>query len=815
MVPSQARVVIIGGGIMGVSLLFHLAKEGWSDSVLLEKAELTSGSTWHAAGQITHGLAHWGLGKINVYGVELYRELEALTGQSATWHGCGSMRVAYQDDEVDFCRHILSVGRGLGVDIELIDAVEARKHHPFFNFDGVQAVLHTPGDGHVDPAGATFGMAQGARNLGARIIRQNRVLNISGNADGSWKVETEQGDITCEHVVNAGGTYARQIADWVGYNLPMANTTHHYFVTDAVSEFQDLASELPVVRDDMTYSGYIRMEQKSGLIGIYEKNEARTIWDDGTPWEAEHELFDPDYDRIMPFLEHALKRMPVLEPYGIKREVHGAIPMPPDGHMLLGPAPGLMNFWCCCGSHVGIAWAPGAGKYLAQWMVHGTAEINMRDFDPRRFGDYANDRAYQIERAKEDYILRHEIPYPGRQRHSGRPKKTSPLYDRLNAAGAVHEEIFGWERPRWFVLPDQNPGEDVYGWRRPDWQRAVAEECRAVRERVGVMDLSAFAKIDVTGVGAEVFLDRMIANRPPRKDGGIVLTHLLNRKGTIEAEVTVARLSESRFYMMLAAFSELRVRDHLKAAVAPGEDVSVEVVSEDFGCLVLSGPRSRDVLRQATQAPLDNESWPWLKAKEIDVAGATVRALRMSYQGELGWELHVPMARLEDVYDVLWRAGEMHGIVNFGSHALNSMRLEKGFKGASELTNDVTLPEADVMRFVKLEGRDFLGKAETEASLAKSASGGLPWVCAYMEVDADGVDAHSSETIFHNGERVGQVSSGGIGLYTGKSLCFGYVDPVAAKPGTKLEVMILGERRPAVVLAEPVYDPDNLRPRTA
>jgi dimethylglycine dehydrogenase len=810
---NQARCVIVGGGIMGVSLLYHLAKEGWTDSVLIEKAELTSGSTWHAAGQITHGLANWGLGKINVYGVELYRDLETLTGQNATWHGCGSMRVAYTDDELDFCRHILSVGKGLGVAIDLIDVAEAKKHHPFFNFDGVKAVLHTPEDGHVDPAGATFGLAKGARDLGAEVVRHNRVTNIMKLPDGAWKVETEQGDIICEHVVNAGGTYAKQVAEWVGYNLPMANTTHHYFVTDAVAEFKDLDRELPVVRDDMTYSGYIRMEQKSGLIGIYEKTDPRTIWDDGTPWEAEHELFDADYDRIMPFLEHALERMPILAEYGIKREVHGAIPMPPDGNMLLGPAPGLENFWCCCGSHVGIAWGPGAGKYLAQWMVHGSAEINMRDFDPRRFGPYADDRDYQIARAKEDYVLRHEIPYPGRQRWSGRPVKKSPLYARLKEAGAVHEEIFGWERPRWFTLPDQTKGEEIYGFRRPDWQRAVAEECKAVRERVGVADLTAFAKIDVSGPGAEAFMDRMIANRPPKKVGGIVLSHVLNRRGTIEAEVTVARIAEDRFYIVTAAFFELRLRDILSQARTEADDVRVEDVTEDFGVLAMSGPRSRDVLRQCTQAPLDNDSWPWLKAREIDVAGAQVRALRMSYQGELGWELHIPMDKLADVYDALWAAGAPHGIANFGSYALNAMRLEKGFKGAGELTNEVTLPEADVMRFVKLQDRDFVGKDATEKSQARAVAGELPWVCVYMEVDADGADPHSSETIYHNGARVGQVSSGGFGLYTGKSLAFGYVSRAAAAPGTALEVMVLGEKRPATVLAEPVYDPGNERPR--
>ena len=810
---EHVRVVIVGGGIMGTSLLYHLAQEGWTDSVLIEKAELTSGSTWHAAGQITHGISHWSLGKMNSYGVELYNRLEAETGQSVTWHGCGSLRMAYLDDEVDAIKYTLSVGRGQGVNMEIIGPDEIKKIHPFFNLDGVKAALHTPDDGHVDPAGAAFGLAAGARQMGAKVVRHNRVTNIRPAAGGEWLVETEKGDYICQHVVNAGGTYARQIAEWVGYNLPMANTTHHYFITDAVDEFKDLDHELPVVRDDQTYSGYIRMEQKSGLIGIYEKKPPATVWDDGTPWEAENELFDPDYDQVMECLEQALIRMPVLEKYGIKRAVHGAIPMPPDGNMLLGPTPGVKNFWNCCGSHVGIAWGPGAGKYLAQWMVHGTAEVNMRDFDPRRFGPYADDRGYQIARAKEDYILRHEIPYPGRQRHEGRPKKTSPLYERLKEAGAIHEEIFGWERPRWFAREDQ-PREDAYGFKRPDWHRAVAEECKAVRESVGIMDLSAFGKIDVSGPDAQAFVDRMIANRAPRKVGGIVLTHILNRAGTIEAEVTVARMAEDRFYFMFAAFSELKVRDWLEQHQEEGEDVEVRVVSEEFGCLVLSGPKSRDVLRAVTNAPLDNENFRWLTAQEIDVAGSRVRALRMSYQGELGWELHVPMEDMLKVYDALWAAGSDMGIANFGSYALNAMRLEKGFKGASELTNEVTLPEADVMRFAKVDKGDFIGREATKASMEEAEAGTLPWICAQMEIDANGSDPVASETIFHNGDKIGQVSSGGFGFTVGKSLAFGYIRPDCATPGTELEVMILGEKYPARVLGEPLYDPESLLPRS-
>jgi len=803
----NARVVIVGGGIMGASLLYHLAKEGWTDSVLIEKGELTSGSTWHAAGQISHSVSHYGLAKINGYGIELYQRIEDETDQAVSWHGCGSLRLAYNTDEVDWLRYTVSVNRGLGHQMEIIGPEEIRKLHPFYNLDGVLAALHTPHDGHVDPAGACFALAKGAKQMGASVIRDNRATDIRATESGEWEVVTEQGSIVCEHVVNAGGTFARQIGEWVGLDLPITNMTHHYLVTDPVPEFQGLAAELPVIRDDRLVSGYIRMEQKSALIGIYEKANPNTVWDDGTPWDSESELFPADYERIMPWLENAMGRMPILENVGIRREVHGAITHPPDGNMLLGPAPGLRNFWCCCGSQIGIAWGPGAGRYLAQWMVHGAAEINMRDFDPRRYGSFA-DRNYQITKAKEDYLLRHEIPYPGFNRTDGRPKKTSALYQRLHDAGAIYEEIFGWERPRWFAR-EGLPQQDVHSFRRAPWFEAVGEECRATRERVGIMDLSAFGKIDVSGPDAARLMDRMIANRLPRKICGIVLTHILNEKGTIEAEVTVTRLRDDHFYLASAAFSELRVQDWLEQHRRSGEAVSIEVVSEDFGCLVLSGPRSRDVLGQVTSAALDNDSFRWLTAQEIEICGATVRALRVSYVGELGWELHVPMSHLTAVYDALWQAGAPHGIANFGSHALNCMRLEKGFKGASELTTEVTLPEADVMRFVKLDKEEFVGQDATRRSLENS----LPWQCVYLEIDVEDADCIGGETVQRNGERVGQVSSAGYGHWVQKSLGFAYVTPDCVAPGTELEVLVLGEPRPACVLADPVYDPNNEKPR--
>ncbi len=806
--PSQARVVIIGGGIMGCGLAYHLAHEGWTDVVLLEKAELTSGSTWHAAGQITHSTSSFALGKCVGYNIELYSQvLERETGQSVTWHGCGSLRLAYTEDELDWLYQTVSVGRGLGFPMEIVGPERIRELHPFYNLDGVKAALHTPEDGHVDPSGATFALAKGARQLGVRLERHCRATGVRQQPNGEWLVETEKGTIACEHLVNAGGTYARQIALWSGYDLPTTSMTHHYLVTDTVPEFLELDGELPVVRDDRLVSGYVRMEQKSALIGIYEKANPNTVWEDHCPWEAEHELFAPDYDRILPWLENAMERMPVLAERGIRREVHGAISHPPDGNPLIGPAPGLRNYWCCCGTQIGIGWGPGLTRELARWLVHGAADINMREFDPRRFGAYA-DQTYQITKAKEDYLLRHEIPFPGFNRLAGRPVRPSALYQELKAEGAVFEEVYGHERPRWFAPPGVE-AEDIYGFRRTALHEIVGAEVRMVRERAGIMDISAFAKVEVAGPDAAGFLDRLVPNRLPSAPGRIALTHLLSDNGRIELETTVVRLAEQRFYLVCAAFFEQRLIDLLSFA-RDGEDIAIVNRSSEWDALAVNGPRSRDVLAACTPADLSNQGFKWLTAQEISLGAGPLWALRMSYAGELGWELHGPRDAIHAAYRALKAAGKPYGLGDYGSFAMNAMRMEKGFKGAGELTNEVTLPEADVMRFVKLD-KAFRGKAATEAALARP----LKWVCVYLEVAGDGrSDGNGGEAVLAGGRQVGTVSSIAWGHGVGKLLAFAYVAPDYAAPGTPLEVLVMGEPRRATLLAVPAYDPESRLPRS-
>lgn len=811
--PSHARVVIVGGGVMGVGLAYHLGHEGWGeDTVLLEKAELTSGSTWHAAGQITHSTSSYGLGKMVDYNIGLYSgALERETGQAVTWHGCGSFRLAYTEDEMDWLRHTLSVGRSLGFNIELVDPDFIAEKHPFYNLEGVIGALHTPDDGHVDPTNVTMAMAAGARQKGVQIFRRCRATNITQAENGEWVVETEKGTITCEHVVNAGGTYARQMGEWSGLQLPMTSMTHHYFVTEDVPEFKGLDTELPVIRDDRMVSGYIRMEQKKGLIGIYEKENSNSVWHDECPWDYENWLFDADYDRVMPWLENSLERMPIFAELGITREVHGAISHPPDGNPMVGPAGGVKNYWCCCGTQIGIGWGPGLTRELAKWMVHGSADINMREFDPRRFGQYAV-KDWQVEKAHEDYKLRHEIPFPHFNRLAGRPIKPSPLYERLKEKGAVYEEVFGHERPRWFAR-DGVAQQDHYSFRRNEVFDMVGHECRAVRENVGIMDISAFTKVEVAGPDAEVFLDRLVANRLPKKVGGIALTHMLNRRGRIELETTVVKLDEGRYYLVCAAFFENRLVDHLNQNLT-GEHADIILRSNDWAAIALNGPNTREVLGACTDAPLDNANFRWLTAQEIAVAGHKLWAFRMSYAGELGWEFHIPRDSALAVYDALWAAGEAHGITDYGSFAMNALRMEKGFKGAGELTNEVTLPEADVMRFARLD-KDYLGVEATRVSAQQQAKGEMPWVCAYLEIEPDGVeDGHGGEAVIADGQVVGATASVAFGHTYGKILAFAYVRQWANTPGKEVEVVIAGHPRKAKILADPVYDPESTLPRT-
>ncbi|WP_342640341.1 GcvT family protein [Rhodoligotrophos ferricapiens] len=802
---SHCRVAIIGGGAMGAGLLYHLALEGWTDIVLIEKGELTSGSTWHAAGQCPQFVGSLSIAHINNYGTKLYPKLEELTGVSATWHGCGGIRLALTDEEVNWFKYVQGISKLVGFEMHLIGPEEIRQHHPYLETFGVKMGAMTVTDGHVDPSGVTNAMAKGARDLGAEIYRRTRVTDTRMLPSGEWEVVTDKGTIVCEHVVNAAGSYADIVGSWAGLTVPITNMLHHYIVTDPLPEIAALTKELPVVRDPYV-NGYLRQEQQGLLIGIYEQEGATDCFKDGISWDFESELLPPELDRLMPWLERSAERLPLFGKAGIRRIVPGAITHTPDGNLLLGPAPGVRNYWMACGASFGICQGAGAGKYLAQWMVHGAADINMAPVDPRRFGNWAGGE-YCLAKSTDDYENMYQAVVPGEYRSSGRPKRTSPLYEALKAKGAQYLDVAGWERPRWFAKGGES---EIPSYRHNNSFEPVRAEAMAVRERVGVMDMSSFSKFEVSGPDAEAMLNRLLANRMPRKAGGIVLTQWLTESGRIEGELTVTRLGESRFYLLSAAAAQFRDLDMLSQGRGAGERAEVKDVTDAFAVLVLAGPRSRDVLAKLTEADLSNSSFRWLTGKEIGIAGTPVRALRVNYVGELGWELHIPRDAAVQVYDALMAAGKDYGIADFGAYAMNSLRIEKAYRGwGSEMTNEVNLIEADMQRFAFLDKPAFVGKAATLSAKQQGARISL----IYMSLSDGDAEALGNEPIFANGALAGVTTSGGHGYAVGRSLAFGYVKPELARPGTELEVEILGERRKAKVEAQPLYDPENLKLR--
>lgn len=803
--PSHARVCIVGGGVMGVGLLYHLAEEGWTDTVLVEKGELTSGSTWHAAGQCPHFVGSYNLAKIHHWGTVLYPKLEELTGHAVSWHGCGGVRLALTDDEVDWFHHVNAMGKLIGYDSEVVGPNEIKRYHPHIDTFGVKAGFITFTDGHVAPADVTMAMAAGARQKGARISRKNRVTDIKREPNGEWRVITEKGDIVCQHVVNAAGSYADIVGAWTGHNVPIANMLHHYVITEPIQELIDLEPELPVVRDPYSHS-YLREEANGILVGPYETSGAHTCFEDGISWDFENELVSPELDRLMPWLEKATERLPLFGKAGLKSVISGAITHTPDSNFLLGPAPGPENYWMCCGASIGICQGGGAGKYLAEWMVHGAAEINMNEFDPRRFGDWA-DAEYAKVTSINDYQHMYACLPPGAQHEAGRPVRTSSLYERLKERDAQFQQVMGWERARWF---DREGAGETYSFRRSNWWETTKAEAMAVRERVGLMDLSTFAKFDVKGADASAFLNRLCANDMPTKTGGIVLAHFLNDGGRILGEVTVTRLADDHYFVLSGAPSQLIDYHYMSNAVGAGETITITDITEDYGTLVLAGPKARDVLANLTDADLGNSGFRWLTGREIDVAGVSTRALRVNYVGELGWELHAPMADLPTLFDALMEAGAEYDIRLFGTYAMNALRIEKAYRGfAAELTNEITMVEGDMERFVGWDKSDFIGKQATLSSKQNGARISL----VYLEVDADDADCIGGEPVYAGEQLVGVTTSGAYGFAVEKSLTFAYVEPQLTAPGTEFEIQILDRRQKARAIEQPAYDPSNERLR--
>ena len=805
---DEAQCVIIGGGAQGVGLLYHLAHEGWTDTVLIEKGELTSGSTWHAAGLIPNFIGSLNMAKVHAAAPELYRRIEEETGLSAGWHGCGAIRLALNDDEVDWFRYVSGMLDLIDVENHLIGPAEILEKHPLLDVSDVKLGFWTPNDGWTDPTGATNAMAKGARQLGCEVVRHNRVTDMNQLPDGRWEVLTEQGRIVAEHVVNATGGYAPRLGAMVGLDVPIVNVNHQYLITEPLDEMKAIGFEPPVIRDPRA-SCYYRREIDSLLVGPYERAGAETYALDGIDWDLHFHLLEPNLDVLMPWLELAAERIPVFGHAGIKQVVNGPITHTPDAGYLMGPAPGLRNYWLCCGASIGITQGPGAGKYLAQWMVHGQTEINVAEMDPRRFGDHCGPHGrYAIERAIDEFHEMYQVRRPGEMRFAGRPQKVSPIYDRLDGLGAQWQEIYGWERPQYFS-PDGSP--ESHSFRRSDAFDAVAAECDGTRTRVGLADLTAFSKFEVTGADAAAFLDRLVANTVPARPGGIRLAHCLTELGGIESEMTITRLAAERFYVNSGIVSQSHDLDWLTQHIADDQRVTVTDVTDERAILAIAGPRSRDVLSTVTDADLSNESFRWLTAREIEVAGVPCIALRVSYVGELGWELHHPIERMVDLYDAILAAAEPYDPVHFGAYAMNVMRLEKAYKAmGAELTTEITPVEADLGRFVD-DDTDFTGKRAMMDRRDQTEP--LTMQLVYAEVDADDADCLGNEPVYDGDRLMGVTTSGAFGHTVGKSLAFAYVEPGFTEPGATFDVQIMGKRCSARVLAEPAYDPGNDAPR--
>jgi dimethylglycine dehydrogenase len=812
---THARVVVIGGGAVGVSTLYHLCHKGWSDVVLLERSELTAGSTWHAAGLLPLFNMSYTVGQLHKYSVDLYKRLPAETGQDVSFHVTGNLRLATCRDRMDEYLKYCGTANTIGVPFEVISPSEVKKLWPLIELGGtadtppVIGALYHPDDGHIAPADLTMALRKGARARGAEIYEHTEVTAVSRTASGEWRLTTNKGDIIAEHVVCATGNYARQTGRMFGLNVPAIPVEHQYIVYEESAELRAYRAaggrELAVLREsDKSY--YLREERMGWILGPYEAG-APARFADGVPDWFGKNLFEGDLDRLLPHVEAAQRRVPALEHCGIKDIVNGPISYTPDGSPLIGPAWGVRNLWLNEGHSFGITAAGGSGWQLAEWIVEGEPGIDMLAVDPRRYGPYTSKR-FVVTKNEETYRNVFTVHYPDEERAAARPLKTSPIYERLKSMGAVFGQRYGWERANWFAPKGVEP-RDEWSFRRTNYFEHVGNECRRLRSAVGVIDLTPFTKHIVRGPGAEAWLDRLVANKVPTKIGRMALCHALTRRGGIRSEFTITKLAADEFYVVSAGAAERYDSDYLQKHLPADGSVQMSNVTMQRGCFVVAGPRSRDVLAKLVDAPLDNAAFPWLTGQVVEVGMATdVYLLRVNFVGSLGWELHFPIEYAHHLFEALFAAGAEYGIGMAGMRAMESLRMEKSYRmWGSDLTRDYTPYEAGLDRFVRLNKGDFIGKSALEAQLAA----GVPHRFVTLEVHGvTDADPLGNEPLFDaHGKMVGRATAGYYGHVLGKSLAIGYVKPEHAAIGAVLEIEILGERKQATVVVESPYDPAN------
>lgn len=800
---SHARVVIIGGGSLGVNLMYHLTKEGWNDIALVEKGELTSGSTWHAAGLCSNFIGNHTVAQIHDYTIKLYNEiLPEETGEASVFRKTGSLRVGFSKAEEQWFKNLESRSKNIGFEFNIISKQEAEKLNPFMDFSKARTIVSTPNDGHVDPTSVVMPLAKLARNNGAEVYRNTQVVEINNLPTGEWEVVTSNGTIIAEHVVNAGGCFAREIGAMVGTDIPLVNLEHQYLVTENHPDIAKLDFELPVCRDSYT-SSYIRQEGLGFLVGPYEMWGAKPWALNGMDWSFDRELFAPELGRLMPFLERCIELTPKFQEVGVKTVVNGPITHTPDDNILAGPVAGLTNFWNLCGASIGIAQG-GVGKYMAQWMVHGQTEINMAPLDTRRFGDWANQKYCTI-KAIESYEEMYAVGTPNTNRPHGRPCRTSPVYARLLEHGAVHGVVQGYEKPHWYQTDEVR--KESLSWSHNETHAVVAAECKAVQESVGVIDLSGSAKYEITGPDAFAFLDKLSCNKIPTKDGRLGLSLFHSPNGGIMCEMSITRLAIDHYYLVSAIGSEHKDLYWMESNVE-GFDVKVENKTDDIASLLITGPKSREVLQSMTDEDLSHKAFPWLGAKNVQLDSAIVRVLRVSYAGELGYELHMPYYQLLSIYDSMWRKGEEFGIKDFGAYAFNSMRMEKMYRAyGNEFTEEISGYEAGMGRFIDTS-RDFIGCE----NMKQRKEGGYKIELAYLAFDDDiPCECFGNEAVYHNGKHIGLTTSGAYGHRVGKSLAFAYINnPSLIAQGLEVTVETSAGTRNAHIELDAVYDPENV-----
>ncbi len=809
--PGSARVVIIGGGVVGASSLYHLAKAGWTDCVLLEKNELTAGSTWHAAGNVPTFSSSWSIMNMQRYSTELYAKLGGLVGYPMNYHVTGSLRIGHTKERLQEFRRVVGMGRYQGMDLDIMSPDEMRSKYPFLETHDLTGALYDPYDGDIDPAQLTQALAKGARDMGAKIIRFCPVT-AARRENGEWVLTTPLGEIRCEYVVNAAGYYAREVGKLFGHEVPMMVMSHQYMLFDTIPELEAWSKEachkLPLLRDvDSSY--YLRQEKYGMNLGPYEK-ACRAHWvtkDDPMPEDFSFQLFPDDLERLEWYLNDAVERVPILGTAGLSRMINGPIPYAPDGNPLIGPMPGVPNAFEACVFTFGICQAGGAGKVLAEWVSEGETEWDMWSCDPRRYTSFASDPDYCVAKGMEIYGHEYATHFPKHYWPAGRNRKLSVIHDRIAALGAQFKPYNGWERAMWYAKPGDDISEEAtQTWdRKGPWSPRIEEECLAVRDAAGILDLPGFSRYRVKGAGARDWLSSIITGRVP-KPGRIGLAYFADDKGRIVTEMSVMAIEEDFFFLITAATAQWHDYEWLLKLKPADAAFVIEDVTEAFSCQILTGPHSRAIIADVTDADL---SRPWLTHQPAQIAGRWCQLVRVSFAGELGWEIHTKVEDTSAVFDAVWMAGKGHGLKPFGMEALDCLRVEKGYRAwKGDLSTDYTVLQGGLERFIDWSKPDFKGKAALLAEKQRGVSKRF----VTLVVEADDCDAPYMSTLWHGGKVVGETTSGNWGYRVGKSIALGMLRADLCEPGTEVEVEIFGDRFRAVVQPDQaVWDASNER----